>query len=108
MPSANHELYQDAILKTPSPSFTIEQVRDIANKLYGLSGNLFPLPSERDQNLRIRTEAGDQFVIKIANSAENPAIIDMQLMYQKYCFLATDQLSSKSRLRTVRITACVY
>jgi len=51
MPSANHELYQDAILKTPSPSFTIEQVRDIANKLYGLSGNLFPLPSERDQNL---------------------------------------------------------
>ena len=45
----------------------------------GLLANLLPLASERDQNFRISTEAGDQFVIKIANSAEDPAIIDMQL-----------------------------
>ena len=92
MPSANHELYQDAILKTPSPSFAIEQVRDIASKLYGLTGNLFPLPSERDQNLRICTEAGDQFVIKIANSAENPAIIDMQLKALEHIALVDPEL----------------
>ena len=92
MPSANHEPYQDAILKTPSPSFTIEQVRDIASKLYGLTGNLFPLPSERDQNLRIRTEAGDQFVIKIANSAEDPAIIDMQLKALEHIALVDPEL----------------
>jgi len=79
MPNANCDLYQDDILETQSPSFTIEQVKDIANKLYGLTGNLLPLASERDQNFRISTEAGDQFVIKIANSAEDPAIIDMQL-----------------------------
>jgi len=79
MPNANYDLYQDDILETQSPSFTIEQVEDIANKLYGLTGNLLPLASERDQNFRISTEAGDQFVIKIANSAEDPAIIDMQL-----------------------------
>jgi 4-aminobutyrate aminotransferase-like enzyme/Ser/Thr protein kinase RdoA (MazF antagonist) len=79
MPNANHDLYQGDILETQSPSFTIEQVKDIANKLYGLTGKLFPLASERDQNFRITTETGDQFVIKIANSAEDPAIIDMQL-----------------------------
>jgi len=79
MPNANHDLYQDDVLVTQAPSFTIGQVKDIANKLYGLTGDLFPLSSERDQNFRISTEAGDQFVIKIANSAEDPAIIDMQL-----------------------------
>jgi 4-aminobutyrate aminotransferase-like enzyme/Ser/Thr protein kinase RdoA (MazF antagonist) len=79
MPNANQDIYQDDILETQSPSFTFEQVKDIANQLYGLTGNLFPLVSERDQNFRITTEAGDQFVIKIANSAEDPAIIDMQL-----------------------------
>ena len=79
MPNANRDQYQDDILEIQSPNFTIEQVKDIANQLYGLTGNLFPLDSERDQNFRISTEAGDHFVIKIANSAEDPAVIDMQL-----------------------------
>ena len=79
MPNSNHDQYQDDILVTQSPSFTIDQVKDIVNQLYGLTGNLFPLVSERDQNFRITNETGNQFVIKIANSAENPAIIDMQL-----------------------------
>jgi 4-aminobutyrate aminotransferase-like enzyme/Ser/Thr protein kinase RdoA (MazF antagonist) len=79
MNHANHDLHQDDVLETQSPSFTFEQVKDIANKLYGLTGELFPLASERDQNFHISTEAGDQFVIKIANSAEDPAIIDLQL-----------------------------
>lgn len=79
MPNANHDLYQDDLLETQSPSFTIEQVRDIADMLYGLTGKLSPLDSERDQNFHIHTVTGDQFVIKIANSAEDPAITDMQL-----------------------------
>ncbi len=79
MPNANGDRYQDDILETQSPSFTIEQVKEFANRLYGLTGNLLPLASERDQNFRISTETGDQYVIKIANSAEDPAIIDMQL-----------------------------
>jgi 4-aminobutyrate aminotransferase-like enzyme len=79
MPDANHDQYQDDILEIRSPNFTVEQVKDIVNQRYGLTGSLFPLDSERDQNFRISTDVGDQFVIKIANSAEDPAIIDMQL-----------------------------
>ena len=75
MPHAN----QDDLLETPSPSFSSEQVREFVERHYGLSGTLVPLASERDQNFRVGTEIGDQFVIKIANSAEDPAIIDMQL-----------------------------
>ena len=79
MSNSNHNLYQDDLLETQSPDFTTEQVNDFLDKHYGLTGELFPLDSERDQNFCIRTETGDQFVIKIANSAEDPAIIDMQL-----------------------------
>jgi Ser/Thr protein kinase RdoA (MazF antagonist) len=79
MATTNQELYQGDILETQSPNFPIEKVNLIASELYGLTGKLSPLDSERDQNFRISTETGDQFVIKIANSAENPGIIDMQL-----------------------------
>lgn len=70
---------QDDILENQSPNFSDSQVKDFANMLYGLTGSLSPLDSERDQNFRILTEAGDQYVIKIANSAEDSGIIDMQL-----------------------------
>ena len=79
MPAANNANYQGDILISQSPSFSIDQIKESVNRLYGLSGDLFPMVSERDQNLRFNTDQGDQFVIKIANPAENPAIIDMQL-----------------------------
>lgn len=79
MSNSNHDLCQNDILVAQPPDYTIEQVKKIANKLYGLTGSLTPLDSERDQNFRIKADTGEQFVIKIANSAEDPAIIDMQV-----------------------------
>jgi len=79
MPRANPDQYQGDILETKSPNFTTQQVKDLTNQRYGLNGKLSPLVSERDQNLHLATEGGEQFVIKIANSAEHPGIIDMQL-----------------------------
>jgi 4-aminobutyrate aminotransferase-like enzyme/Ser/Thr protein kinase RdoA (MazF antagonist) len=78
MSNASHYPGQNELLETPAPGFTAEEVKEVARKLYGLSGALSPLDSERDQNFRIITEAGDQFVIKIANNAEDAAVIDMQ------------------------------
>ena len=79
MPEPNHAPYQDDLLETQPPKFTAKEVKDIANRLYGLTGKLSPLDSERDQNFRIKTKTGNQFVIKIANNAETPAMIDMQI-----------------------------
>jgi len=92
MPNANHNLYHKELLETQSPSFSIDQVTNIAEKLYGLTGELFPLVSERDQNFHMSTEAGDQFVIKIANSAEDPAIIDMQLKALEHIAIVDPEL----------------
>jgi len=67
------------LLRTPAPHFSIEELKEIADDLFGLSGTVTKLGSERDQNFHLTTETGDQFVVKVANSAENPAIIEMQL-----------------------------
>jgi len=71
----SQNLNQDKLLKTPSPSFSVDKVNEIANELYGISGTLSQLGSERDQNFHLITATGDQFVIKIANSSEDPAIL---------------------------------
>ncbi len=92
MSTAKNNLYQDDLLKTHSPGFTIEQVKEFADKLFGLTGKLFPLDSERDQNIRISTEDGEQFVIKIANSAEDPAVIDMQLKALEHIAIVNPEL----------------
>jgi 4-aminobutyrate aminotransferase-like enzyme/Ser/Thr protein kinase RdoA (MazF antagonist) len=57
-----------------APRFTADDAARLASDLYGVEGAAAPLPSERDQNFRIGTE----FVLKIANPAECPALLDAQ------------------------------
>lgn len=61
-----------------APSFSVEHARSIAAELFGLSGTVSPLPSERDQNFLISTEDGKKFVLKIANRLEKKSCLDFQ------------------------------
>jgi 4-aminobutyrate aminotransferase-like enzyme/Ser/Thr protein kinase RdoA (MazF antagonist) len=70
---------QAGILNTEPPCFSTEEVLEFARDLYTLGGTIAPLDSERDQNFRIDTPSGDPFVIKIANSAMDPALLMMQV-----------------------------
>ena len=45
--------------------------------MFDLEGDLTPLPGERDQNLRLDSPDGG-FVVRIANLAEDLAVLDMQ------------------------------
>ena len=82
----------DRLLKTQSPNFTIAEIETIANQRYWLTGKLTSLNSERDLNFRIDTTDGDQFVIKVANSAENPAIIAMQIAALEHISIVDPEL----------------
>ncbi|HEY5657704.1 MAG TPA: aminotransferase class III-fold pyridoxal phosphate-dependent enzyme [Myxococcota bacterium] len=46
--------------------------------MYHLEGEVQSLYSERDQNFRVRAGDGREFVLKIANPAEDPAVLDFQ------------------------------
>ncbi|MEM7343270.1 MAG: aminotransferase class III-fold pyridoxal phosphate-dependent enzyme [Chloroflexota bacterium] len=60
------------------PQIPIEEAQTIARELFQLEGIFTPLKSERDQNFRIETGQGDQYVLKISNSDEVPGVIDFQ------------------------------
>ena len=79
MSDTNGNDNQAGILGTQPPCLTNGEVLEFARDLYGLGGTISPLDSERDQNFRIDTPSGDQFVIKIANSATDQAILMMQV-----------------------------
>lgn len=60
------------------PHFTDEEARKIAESKFGVKGTVRELPSERDLNFYIRTDLGDEYVLKIAAKSEKHEILDMQ------------------------------
>ena len=67
-----------SVLTTLPPQFSISYVAGIADTLYGLSGGLTPLDSERDQNFRLTASDGTDWVLKIANAAEDHQALAFQ------------------------------
>jgi 4-aminobutyrate aminotransferase-like enzyme/Ser/Thr protein kinase RdoA (MazF antagonist) len=65
------------VFESSPPAYTGQEVAKIADKYFGISGEIKMLVSERDQNARIRTQEGE-YVLKIANSAENPENLEFQ------------------------------
>jgi 4-aminobutyrate aminotransferase-like enzyme/Ser/Thr protein kinase RdoA (MazF antagonist) len=61
-----------------APSFTAGEAQRVAERHFGLTGEIEPLYSERDQNFRLRTRSGD-WTLKIASVEEVPEVIDCQI-----------------------------
>jgi len=60
------------------PSLSTDEAADAAARWYGIAATATPLPSERDQNFRLDTPAGDRYVLKIANATEQRGILEAQ------------------------------
>ncbi|MFO1201338.1 MAG: aminotransferase class III-fold pyridoxal phosphate-dependent enzyme [Tabrizicola sp.] len=65
------------VFATGNPDFSAAELSDLAHRHFGKRGDIRPLPSERDQNARL-TADGQDYVLKIANPAEDPGQIDLQ------------------------------
>jgi 4-aminobutyrate aminotransferase-like enzyme/Ser/Thr protein kinase RdoA (MazF antagonist) len=100
MSNVIREFSQDNVLETKAPDFITKQVKEFISNLYGLTGKLSPLDSERDQNFLFITEDKNQYVIKIANSVENPAIIDMQLKALEHIAITDPELPVPKVIRS--------
>lgn len=61
-----------------APAFSTADAQDLARRFYGIDAEASPLPSERDQNFLLRTPRGDGFVLKIANAADDRALLEAQ------------------------------
>lgn len=61
------------------PRFTAEDALRIARDVFGVVAVAAePLPSERDQNFRLRDAAGGDLVLKLSQTGEDPAVLECQ------------------------------
>lgn len=63
---------------TQAPQIGEAEARQLARDLFGLTGGIAKLASERDANFHVAAEGGPGFVLKLSNAAEDPAITDFQ------------------------------
>jgi 4-aminobutyrate aminotransferase-like enzyme/Ser/Thr protein kinase RdoA (MazF antagonist) len=61
-----------------SPRFTLSDAERLARDHFGVVGRASALASERDQNFLITPRSGAGIVLKIANAAEDPSMLDAQ------------------------------
>ncbi|MFX0044749.1 MAG: aminotransferase class III-fold pyridoxal phosphate-dependent enzyme [Candidatus Hermodarchaeota archaeon] len=60
------------------PRFTEEDALQIADELYGITGSVTELPSERDRNYLVKAESGEEYVLKIAAVSEKREVLELQ------------------------------
>ena len=68
----------DTVLEARAPSFSAAEAERVAEEAFGIRAVAHPLDSERDQNFRLLEEDGREWVLKIANPAEDRAVLEMQ------------------------------
>lgn len=61
-----------------APRFSADDAERVARERWGIVASASPLPSERDQNVLLETAAGERFVLRIANAAEDPVLLEAQ------------------------------
>jgi len=61
------------------PDFDSSVVAQVVAKQFGLVGDYSVLVSERDQNFRLETASGSNYVVKIIGAAEEPMETDFQI-----------------------------
>jgi 4-aminobutyrate aminotransferase-like enzyme len=61
-----------------APALAIDEAVECAVRMYGVTAHGSALPSERDQNVLLQTDAGDRFVLKIANASESRVLLEAQ------------------------------
>jgi 4-aminobutyrate aminotransferase-like enzyme/Ser/Thr protein kinase RdoA (MazF antagonist) len=65
-------------LTTAPPSVSFEDAAAISKRIFGTTGTVSSLDSERDQNFRLTTDDGRLYLLKISNSADDIGAIEMQ------------------------------
>lgn len=71
-----HDTDPLAVIATDKPGFSDKEAIEFISRHYDLDVSVKPLLSERDQNFQLTTADGQKFVLKIANSGEDPQVAD--------------------------------
>lgn len=67
----------DPLAETP-PALGLAEVAALLEAHWGLAGELSPLKSERDHNVRVVTAEGAGYVLKLQNPGDDDGVVDFQ------------------------------
>lgn len=87
-------------LKAQPPRLTLGQAQEIAQRQFGLNGEVEQLYSERDQNFRVRSDAGD-WMLKVASAEESLDMIECQIQLLQHITVVDPSLPVPRPRRTV-------
>lgn len=89
------------VLTEPPPALSGDEATRLLYEQYDIAGELKSLTSERDQNFLVTTKGDEQFVLKIANSSENPAVTRFQTAALMYIAENSPTLKVPRLVRTI-------
>jgi 4-aminobutyrate aminotransferase-like enzyme/Ser/Thr protein kinase RdoA (MazF antagonist) len=67
-----------SVLEAEPPRFSLDEAAELADRLFGVAGTATALGSERDQAFLIDDGNGGGGVLKISNSREDPAVLELE------------------------------
>jgi 4-aminobutyrate aminotransferase-like enzyme len=89
------------VMHAAPPRLSIGQAADVLRSVYGVSGGLSPLVSERDQNLAVMAADGSRHVLKISNPAEDAGVVAMEVAAVEHVAAMAPQLPVPRARRTL-------
>lgn len=66
-------------LRFDSPGLPVGMLKDFAAERFAVAGDFEPLQGERDQNFRVTSHEGRQFVLKVSGQGEDSQVVDFQV-----------------------------
>ena len=66
------------------PHLPLTDATALAERLFGVRAVASDLPSERDQNILLRTETGERFILKLANVAERREVLEAECAVMRH------------------------
>ena len=81
-----------------APHFSGQDAERLARDIYGIDVDAKLLPSERDQNFRLRAKSGESYVLKLANAAERIEVLDFQNQAMMHIARKKDQVGQNKAI----------
>lgn len=90
-----------AVLESAAPSLSSKDAEDLARVRFGIEARARLLTSERDQNFHLAVADGPQYVLKIANAAEDERVIAFQNEVLEHLAAVDPSLPAPRLVRTL-------
>ena len=90
----------NAVFAQPAPSLPPHEIAAIVATLYGITGQVSPLVSERDQNAAL-SSGSDRYVVKLSNPGEAPEIVHLQAAALTHLATVDPELAVPRVMQTV-------